>query len=229
MVFTLATVKKTTIPLELLFQQSYQIPRSGVAEPYYSVNFNFEGISRLAPINKQYIKSKCWCHRGSLQQMKIQYVNQEKKIANHMSDKVLTVKIFKEPLCPGRKKITVTNTCVKNKQITQIYFSPMKRNRWSASMWKYTQSQSSGKCDSDPLWDASSQLWLSYLPAQKRIRLAEKMVQKLRVLAAFGEALGSVLSTYARRCMTAYNSRRKGLCILFWSCGYPYACLHIQT
>lgn len=51
----------------------------------------------------------------------------------------------------GKKIFTATTTFAKSEQMPQVDFSPMRRSRWSTGTWEYTQSQQSGKQDSDPL------------------------------------------------------------------------------
>lgn len=48
--------------------------------------------------NVSHQQTKLWHHRGRLQQNELQSMTRDKTFTNHVPDKVLTVKIFKEPL-----------------------------------------------------------------------------------------------------------------------------------
>lgn len=61
---------------------------------------------------------------------------------------------------------------------------------------------------------------------------AAEMTQKLKALAAFGEGLGSVPSTYFRESTTVYNCSAKGSNVHFWTPQIPaftYTSEHIHA
>lgn len=101
------------------------------------------------------------------------------------------------------KNFTPTNTFAKSEQIPQIDCSPMKRSRWSAGTWEYTQSQQSGKHDSVPLRCNLTPVAVAFTNTKENMS-GWKDVQQLR--AAFSEDLGSVPSTFVRRCPPVCNS-----------------------
>ena len=148
------------------------------------------GTTSKVEINKWgYIKLKSFCTANeTINKMKRHPTKWEKIFANHISDKGLISKIYKENIQFNNK----TTNLIKSGKMTWADIFPKKTHKWPTGTWKGSQHHiSSGKCKSK-LRDTTSHLlgWLLLKQqqpplSQKITSMGEELV-KLELLCTVG-------------------------------------------
>lgn len=204
----LAIVKNTAIPLKLHFSCLTKYPEMELLNPTIAlISVLKESQEWLLSTNRTTPTQMHGGHKKSIQKNESTIYESSEKMQTMCLMKFWQSKYLRN-FCDlvGKKKIfTATTTFAKSEQMPQVDFSPMRRSRWSTGTWEYTQSQQSGKHDSDPLSCSLTPVAGAFTNAKGNMS-GWKDVQLLRALAAFSEDLGSVPSTCVRRCTAACNS-----------------------